>query len=393
MATNEQHAGTLRVAVVTSFPANPARPHGGVEAVSVNLAPALARFDDLDVHVVTTDPACSAATVMQWEDVTIHRLPWRGHRVLTHATRTGRQDVQACLLALQPDVIHAHDFYGMMTQGLPIPRVFTIHGFIHADTLQAGERFSRVRSRLWRRAEHACWADQPHIISISPYVRESLHGLARGVIHDIDNPIDRRCFEVERQERHGTIFSAALICPRKNTIGLLQAFAALLEAAPQAQLRLAGAFIDPEYEVRVRWFIEQAELGERVELLGSVGADRIREELARASLFALVSLEEGAPMGVAEAMAAGVPVVTSNRCGMPYMVRHGESGFLVDPDDPRDVADRMRQVLADNELRGRMGCAGRRIAEDRFHPDHVAARTREVYLRAVREKGPVHAAP
>jgi glycosyltransferase involved in cell wall biosynthesis len=392
MDTTIQHAGRLRLAVVTSFPMDAARPHGGVEAVSVNLVPALTRFEDLEVHVVTTDPGCTAASVTQWEGATIHRLPWQGHRVLTHATRSGRQAMQAYLERLQPDVIHAHDFYGMMTQGLAIPRVFTIHGFIHADTLQAGERFSRLRARLWRRAEHACWANQPHIISISPYVRESLRGIAQGVIHDIDNPIDRRCFEVERRERQGTIFSAALICPRKNTIGLLQAFASLLKEAPEARLRLAGAFVDPEYEVRVRWFLEQAELEERVALLGSIGADRVREELARASVFALVSLEEGAPMGVAEAMAAGVPVVTSNRCGMPYMVRDGESGFLVDADDPRDAADRMRQMLADDDLRSRMGCVGRRIAEDRFHPDRVATRTREVYLRAVREKGLAHAA-
>lgn len=392
MDTTQKHSAPLRVAMVTSFPSDPARPHGGVEAVSVTLAPALAKFSDLDVHVVTTDPACAAATVTPWEGVTIHRLPWRGHRVLTHATRTGRQDVRAYLEYLRPDVIHAHDFYGMMTQDLPIPRVFTIHGFIHADTLQAGERFFRLRSRLWRRAEHACWADQPHIISISPYVREALRGVARGVIHDIDNPIDRRCFDVVRDERQGTIFSAALICPRKNTLGLLEAFALLLQHQPQARLRLAGAFIDTEYEVRVRWLLERADLAARVELLGPIGSDQVREELARASLFALVSLEEGAPMGVAEAMAAGLPVVTSNRCGMPYMVRDGESGFLVNPEDPRDVAYRMRQVLADDSLRSRMGCAGRRIAEDRFHPDRVAARTREVYLRAVREKGPTHAA-
>lgn len=87
-------------------------------------------------------------------------------------------------------------------------------------------------------------------------------------------------------------------------------------------------------------------------------------------------------MGVAEAMAAGVPVITSNRCGMPYMVRDGESGFLVDPLDTHDIANRIHLILADHTLRYRMGCAGRRIAEDRFHPDRVAARTREVYRRA-----------
>jgi len=90
-------------------------------------------------------------------------------------------------------------------------------------------------------------------------------------------------------------------------------------------------------------------------------------------------------MGIEEAMAAGIPVVTSNRCGMPYMVRDGESGFLVDPNNPNDIARRLGQLFKDDELRRTMGAKGREIALDRFHPDKVATRTREVYLRAIHD--------
>ena len=92
-------------------------------------------------------------------------------------------------------------------------------------------------------------------------------------------------------------------------------------------------------------------------------------------------------MGIEEAMAAGVPVVTSNRCGMPYMVRDGESGFLVDPHDPEDIAARVGQLLGDDTLRAQMGAKSREIALDRFHPSTVARRTREVYYRAVGADG------
>jgi glycosyltransferase involved in cell wall biosynthesis len=90
-------------------------------------------------------------------------------------------------------------------------------------------------------------------------------------------------------------------------------------------------------------------------------------------------------MGIEEAMAAGVPVVTSNRCGMPYMVRDGESGFLVNPTNPEDIARRLGQLLKNDELRRSMGAKGREIALDRFHPAKVAARTREVYYRAIHD--------
>ena len=89
-------------------------------------------------------------------------------------------------------------------------------------------------------------------------------------------------------------------------------------------------------------------------------------------------------MGIEEAMAAGVPVVTSNRCGMPYMVRDGESGYLIDPHNPADIADRLHLLLQRPSLRLRMSECSRAIARDRFHPESVARRTREVYLRAAR---------
>ena len=85
-------------------------------------------------------------------------------------------------------------------------------------------------------------------------------------------------------------------------------------------------------------------------------------------------------MGIEEAMAIGVPVVTSNRCGMPYMVQHGQTGFLVNPLDPGDIARRLGALLKDDSLRTHMGQKAQRVAEERFHPTVVARRTREVYL-------------
>ncbi len=375
----------MKLAFATSFPDDPAAPAGGVEAVSVNLVEALAAGGDLDIDVVTTDRRCRCARVEPWNGVRVHRLPWAGGSMLRNAIGPGRGQVQSYLRDLEPDVIHAHDTYGLVVQGMPIPRVFTIHGFIHGDTLVSGERFARLRSWIWRRVETVGWADQPHIISISPYVRERLRGIATGVIHDIDNPIAERFFDVAQAGRHLTIFSAAVVTPRKNTLALVDAVAELTAGGIDCELRLAGSLGDETYVRQVRQRIQEGGLEPRVSLLGKIGTEQVLRELAATSVFALVSLEENSPMGIEEAMAAGVPVVTSNRCGMPYMVRDGESGFLVDANDPHDIARRLRQLLESDELRRSMGAKGKEIALDRFHPAKVAARTREVYLQAIED--------
>jgi len=377
----------MKVAVVTAYPHDPAAPVGGVESVSVNLITGLARISDLDVHVVTTTSRCPRTEVCDDGPFTVHRLPHCPRRTLTGAIGSGRRRVKRYLKRLAPAVVHSHDVYGLMVKGLAIPRVFTIHGFIHADTAVSGTPWSRLRWRMWQRLEIAGWADQQHIISISPYVRQRLAGLVNAVIHDIDNPVAESFFAVRRRERPGTIFSAAVITPRKNTLALIDAVEILIKRGVDVHLRLAGPIHNTPYLQRVAERVRDPKLAGRVKLLGTLTAQRVREELALASVFALVSLEENSPMGIEEAMAASVPVVTSNRCGMPHMVRDGESGFLVDPTRPVEIADRL-EVLLDNDAQGRrMGASSRLFALGRFHPAVVAMRTVEVYRHAMRDHG------
>ena len=335
----------MKVAIATSFPKNPEKPHGGVEAVSVNLVRALAEFSDLEIDVITSDNSIADVQKTIWHGVTLHRLPGSSKRMLINATGPGRKQISDYMKKLAPDIIHAHDTYGLMVKGLDIPRVFTIHGFIYADTMLSKTKWAWLRSKLWYHIETSGWADQPHIISISPYVRERLSGIAKGVIHDIDNPISESFFHIKRKERKGVIFSAAVISQRKNTLTLVKAFAKVLEAGIDAELRLAGPIVEESYGRLLKDSISAMGLGSKVTLLGQISSEQVHEELSIASAFALVSLEEGSPMGIEEAMAAGVPIITSNRCGMPYMVRHGESGFLVNPNDENDIARQIRKII------------------------------------------------
>ncbi|MBT8342954.1 MAG: glycosyltransferase family 4 protein, partial [Desulfatitalea sp.] len=142
----------------------------------------------------------------------------------------------------------------------------------------------------------------------------------------------------------------------------------------------------PQNEVylsKVKTAIQDNRIEDKIVFLGHIGREQLQTELAGAMCMLLPSLQENAPMAISEAMAVGVPVIASNRCGMPYMIEDNRSGFLVDPDDYTDIGNKIIQLASDESLCSHMGEKGREIALSRFHPDVVAEKTVKAYDRVI----------
>jgi glycosyltransferase involved in cell wall biosynthesis len=92
-------------------------------------------------------------------------------------------------------------------------------------------------------------------------------------------------------------------------------------------------------------------------------------------------------MAVIEAMAAGKPVVATRVGGVPNLVDDGGSGFLVQPDDVASFAQSVADLLADKDLRHRMGQRARKLAE-RFRTQTVASRYRDLYYQVAGRAAP-----
>jgi phosphatidylinositol alpha-1,6-mannosyltransferase len=122
------------------------------------------------------------------------------------------------------------------------------------------------------------------------------------------------------------------------------------------------------------------ELGveDAVRLLGFVGDEELPALYNAADVFVLASrrydlLVEGFGIAIVEASASALPVIASRSGGIPEAVRDGETGVLVDPDNPAAVAAAAIRLLGDETLRRRMGAAGRSAVERHYNWDRVAA--------------------
>ena len=180
----------------------------------------------------------------------------------------------------------------------------------------------------------------------------------------------------------------ARIIPRKNVLWLVQAWAEVVKSVPGARLRVAGeVHTHPGYVEQVRRFVEEHGLQENVDLLGSLDQQQLLEEYARCSLVVLPSVQETSPVVVVEALAAGRPVVATRVCGLPFLVSDEDTGLLVKLGDTEAMTRALIRLLADDELRQRMGRRAREDAEGRFKIDVVARQTYEVYRQVIEKAG------
>jgi glycosyltransferase involved in cell wall biosynthesis len=160
---------------------------------------------------------------------------------------------------------------------------------------------------------------------------------------------------------------------------LAEAWRSVAEQVPEATLRVVGrGALAPLAERLV------ADLPGRVEWTPAVSADGVAAALDAATVLVLPSRSEGMGRVVVEAGLRGRGVVGSRVGGIPDVVRDGETGLLVPPEDPRALADALVRVLTDRALAERLGAAARAAAEEWLvSPEEYARRVRDLVERVV----------
>jgi glycosyltransferase involved in cell wall biosynthesis len=163
--------------------------------------------------------------------------------------------------------------------------------------------------------------------------------------------------------------------PAKGIFDLLEAVAALAGAVPDVRLVCAG---DGD-RVAVARYAERLGIAEAVKFTGWVGPSGKRALLEAAAVLALPSYAEGMPVGLIEAMGAGVPVVASAVGGIPEVLVDGVSGCLIAPGDKASLGRHLQRLLVDRALNARLGAAARETARLRFSPERAVPRLEEIY--------------
>lgn len=286
-------------------------------------------------------------------------------------------------------ILHTHNwsvfFEGMsaaVVAGIPV-RVHTVHGDFRVYPEGISYRFKEI----FRHAvESLLTGVTGKIVAVSDDVRRSVCETLRvhpDKITIVNNGVDvsekgpfniRRNEEVGGREKERIIASVGRLAEVKNVPMLIRAVS-LVNVPFPFRLLLVG---DGPERGSLQRIANDLGLSEKVEFLGN--RLDVRAILRAADLFALASMYEGISMSILEAMSMGLPVVATRVGGNPGIVSEGESGYLVNTDDPEGMAKRISGLLLDRELSLRMGRAGRTIVEERYSTRRMVRDYERIYM-------------
>ncbi len=354
---------------------------GGMERQTHAQALRLVRLG-FDVHIITRRHAGLPA-FERMDGVAVHRVPIFGPKATASLSYTFH--ALRVLRCLQPDILHAHELLSAATIGLLAkrlwgwPLLFTPHrGGIIGDVQRLHQKF------LGAQRMAAIAAQGERFICISREIADELQaaGVPPERLVHIPNGVNIARFHPRPPEERAalrrhlgiseeslmTVFSGRLAAEKRVNF-LVEVWPRVRRAHPRANLHILG---EGDQQERL-----ESITGEGVFFHGYV--QNVEEYLAAADLFVLPSIAEGISGAMLEAMSSGLPVLLTRVGAAPEVVAHGETGWLIPPDDRDALEAALLHLLNDGALRARLGEAARRRVETAYALDVVVEELADVY--------------
>ncbi len=366
----------MKIAIlVQSFPP---KWTGGIEIATYNTARHLA-LENHDVHVITSLD---------------EGLPKESADNGFHVHRISRQKlgyVEAILFwartfllirNIKPDIVHVQTVVfgipGVLAKWL-LRKPYIVWG--RGSDIYMSWPFKRIISQLVLRNAGA-------VVALTGDMKREMQKVCNRDITVIPNGIDLDGFQgITRQEARGemqieedkkVIIFVGRLSPVKGVKYLIQALDILRHKETSIKLLIVG---DGEQRDELVDQVAKLDIERYITFIGEVSNEQVPKYMATSDIFVLPSLSEGFPNVCLEAMASGLPVIATKVGGLVEIIRDGQNGFLVNPETPREIAEKISLLLEDDELRERISSNNMEMVKD-YSWQVVVRRLEKVYRNA-----------
>ncbi len=364
---------------------------GGAANASAYILEEFSKIPDLEVDFVTSSVDENYHLKKIGSNIRIHRLPiGKRHHNLHHQSNKDLVIYSLKAYFFSRKLIKkgeydlTHSFFSVPCGFLSLvfkyqfdlPYIVSLRG---ADVPGYAERFSFLYKFLTPLIR-LIWSKSAAVIANSDGLRELALKTNRmqdfGIIY---NGVDVENFKLAPEARPLDKFiittGATRVTKRKGIGYLVDAVELLHEKHPDILAKIMGDGDDKE---RLEGLVKNLELENNVQLIGRIDRDKLAPYYQEASLFVMPSLNEGMSNAMLEALASGLPIITTDTGGAKELVKDGVNGLFINMKDPHDLAEKISRLIGDPKLRKLMGEESRKIAEAMSWRS-VASQYRDLY--------------
>ena len=322
----------------------------------------------VELHIVTVSKHIAADDAFVSGGVHFHFLKVPPVPRAALAYQLDRARIWRCLERIRPDVVHGfgtESSFGYSAVTSSFPSLLMIQGIVDEITRAEGRGVLLRRPGLLvsRLSERVTVKAARHVVCETEFAARWVHRINPAAhTHIVRTPISDRWFDIVPASPgagESEILFVGSLVPAKGVDVLVEAFGTIAAEFPDATLHLVGAGPAGYVERELKPAVDRLNLSARVHFHGALSPAAVAERVAHARVMALPTLMDTAPNVVAEARAAGVPVVASRVGGIPELIDDGQDGVLVPPRAPGALAGALSNLLRHADIAATMGGRGR----------------------------------
>lgn len=293
------------------------------------------------------------------------------------------------LIVVRPDLVYFNvSLYGFALYRdaiyVLIFKLFNSNLLFHLRT--QGVKQQALRSRFKRKLFEFIFK-RARVVSLSEFLGRDIEDVYSEKPIIVNNGIKDVSADYSRSrpgsDKAPVIFFLAHLWKFKGLPELFEAFGLLKKRGVGFNAVIAGPDGDLTSE-SLKALVNEFGLGNEVAIVGPKFTDEKNQLFRDSDIFVLPTRFEGFPGAILEAMQFGLPVVATIEGAIPEIVDDGVTGFLVHKESPQEIADRLEQLLKDEELRAKMGSAGRLKFRDKYDLSLFEANMADVFKQVMK---------
>ena len=348
----------MRIIQIGQFPLSPDLIRGGIESSVFGLASEQSK--NHSVFVFDNPRFDCADSIERVGDLTVYRFRNKGRHQQDASGRI--PDMLQIISTLRPSICHLHGtspfnwriFKALRDHGVPV--VVTVHGLIYVEKRELLRKHFSLKALyqliVQSSAERRILKAAKEVIVDTKYVEDAIrHYHLSSVPHMtvIPQGIQEEYYQISCASDSQEILSVGAIAQRKGHLLLVQSFERLCGKMPEAHLTICGSMAESDYYMRIKAYLSSSPFKDRISIFTDVPKEDLFSLYRKAHLFALHSQEESQGIALAEAMATGLPVVSTKVGGIPFVIADGMTGLLSDYGDTISFSSSLEHLLTSQD--------------------------------------------